>query len=814
LHLRSSPQDSVDLATTSLPLAQDARPGFYRFSFAPQSDSRGHDYYARFEFAGAGQLKIDRAAGDAYLDGALYEDDQPQDAQLTSALIYDVPRMFLGFAGQALGWLGVLLSGLLLYIIPGWALLAGLWPAARTLPWGAKLGLAGGLSLGLYPILLLWSALLGLHAGPLYAWAPVAIGLVALVWQNRGWRPERPASAWRAWRRSAAFWPDLALMVVLALVVVTRCAAADQLDAPLWGDSYHHTLIAQLLVDNGGLFDSWQPYAEMQSLTYHFGFHSAAAVLHWLGGLAVPKAVVWAGQLLNVLAALALYPLALRVGNSRWAGVGAVLVAGLLASMPAYYVNWGRYTQLAGQVILPAAIYLAWAAVENQQPTTENREPRTDNRRTAEPQNQELTIADRRWSSVVGRWSSFDWRFFILPWVALAGLALAHYRVLIFVVLFLPALLLVRLGRQPLLGMLTGMAVLCGGAALLVLPWFARLIGGRILESLAVRLSTSASAMPAATQEYNAPIDPRLVLPTLIWLLLLLSVAWGLWRRERDVVLFGLWWLFVVLAVNPHWLGLPGTGALTNFALLIAAYIPAGVLIGAALSWLVCWTNDERRTLREQTRRQGDEETRSRSISQSSGLPVSRSPGWSVVGRRWSAARGIALAALAALALWGTAQRLGDLAVAQSALVTRPDLRAADWIRANTPQDARFLVNSFFAYGGASVVGSDGGWWLPMTAGRQTTQPPLLYGTERGPRPDYRLWVNALPTALQQKRVDDPEVLAMLRERGVTHIYVGQRQGRVNYSGPVALDPQQLLDSSHFRPVYHQDRVWVFEVVD
>jgi hypothetical protein len=173
----------------------------------------------------------------------------------------------------------------------------------------------------------------------------------------------------------------------------------------------------------------------------------------------------------------------------------------------------------------------------------------------------------------------------------------------------------------------------------------------------------------------------------------------------------------------------------------------------------------------------------------------------------------LALVALAALALWGAGQRLGDLTVAQQALVTRPDLRAADWIRANTPQDARFLVNSFFAYGGASVVGSDGGWWLPLTAGRQTTQPPLLYGTERGPRPDYRLWVNALPTALQQKRVDDPEVLAMLRERGITHIYVGQRQGRVNYSGPVALEPQQLLDSPHFRPIYHQDRVWVFEIV-
>jgi hypothetical protein len=242
--------------------------------------------------------------------------------------------------------------------------------------------------------------------------------------------------------------------VVLVLIVITRCVAADRLDAPLWGDSYHHTLIAQLLVDNGGLFNSWQPYAEMQSLTYHFGFHGAAAVLHWLGGLAVPKAVVWAGQLLNILAALALYLLALRISDSRWAGVGTLLVAGLLASMPSYYVNWGRYTQLAGQVILPAAIYLTWVVVENQ----------------------ELAIADRRWSVVGGRWSLADWRFFILSWIALAGLALAHYRVLIFVVLFFPALFLLQLGRQPLLGVLTRMAVVCGGA-LLALPWFARLIG-------------------------------------------------------------------------------------------------------------------------------------------------------------------------------------------------------------------------------------------------------------------------------------------------------------------------------------------------
>ena len=146
------------------------------------------------------------------------------------------------------------------------------------------------------------------------------------------------------------------------------------------------------------------------------------------------------------------------------------------------------------------------------------------------------------------------------------------------------------------------------------------------------------------------------------------------------------------------------------------------------------------------------------------------------------------------------------------ALATRPDIRAAEWIQENTPQDARFLVNSFFAYDDTVIVGSDGGWWLPLLARRQTTLPPLNYGSERGPRPDYVHWINALTTEIQNKGIAHPDVLALLRARGVTHVYVGQRQGRVNYGGPHVLEPEQLLASPNFRPVYHQDRVWVFEV--
>jgi hypothetical protein len=46
----------------------------------------------------------------------------------------------------------------------------------------------------------------------------------------------------------------------------------------------------------------------------------------------------------------------------------------------------------------------------------------------------------------------------------------------------------------------------------------------------------------------------------------------------------------------------------------------------------------------------------------------------------------------------------------------------------------------------------------------------------------------------------------------VTHIYIGQKHGRVNYSGSV-IEPLELLKDERFTPIYHEDRVWVFEVV-
>jgi hypothetical protein len=502
------------------------------------------------------------------------------------------------------------------------------------------------------------------------------------------------------------------------------------LELPMWGDSYHHTMIAQLIVDHGGLFDSWQPYAELQTLNYHFGFHSAVAVYAWVSGISLPLVTLWVGQIFNVLAVIALYPLGVRIGGNRWAGVGAVFVAGLLAPLPMVYTNWGRYTQLAGQIALPAAISATWAALE---------------------------LKKR------------DWRLLGLAWILLSGLALTHYRVLILAVLFIPAYFILHLNRKQLSDFISRSFLIGIGALLLFIPWLVHLVGGLLFTQLLTQLGRSADATPIAVQQYNSIGDLSYYLPLWLWLLLMLCVGAGLIRRDKSVAIVSIWWLFILFAANPQWFHLPGEGALSNYAIFITSYLPAGILIGAGIGWVT---------------------TRAH--------------------RRWSLA--LAGVALCMVGLWGARERLNDLHIAQSALATSADQRAAEWIRQNVPLGGRFLVNSFFAYGGGVIVGSDGGWWLPLLSGRQTTLPPINYASERGPRPDYREWINALPSAIQTQGVASAAVLGMLRDRGINYVYIGQQQGRVNYDGPDVLKPEQLLASPAFRAVYHQDRVWVFEI--
>ena len=740
LHLKENPQSTEDIAVAKLPLDEVQEKGFYRFAFPSlQGKTTNRYYYLLLSVDGEGTIRAGNARGDSYLNGALYENDLPKNSQLTFNLVYDPGRALVGLISEGLIWILRIAIGFLIFILPGWGLLSTIWPEWDDLHWAEKVAISGGFSLAIYPVLFLWTDLVGLHLGAFYAWLPPILGIGILIWRNRNSISSlytRTFSTISTGRLIELHSRDLALFLILGSIFATRFWVIRNLDLPMWGDSYHHTMIAQLLVDNGGLFNSWQPYAELQTLTYHFGFHTLVACFHWITMLSLPQSTLWTGQILNALSVIALYPLATRVGRNQLAGTAALLFAGLLFPMPMFYVNWGRYTQLAGQVILPIAILLAWIILES--------------RKT-------------------------DWRLVGLTCITFAGLALTHYKVLLFATPFFLVYIVFNFRRIQATELIKKVLWMGIGAGVLFLPWFMHVLMGKLPSLYAQKLAASASQVLSSTNQANSIGDLLLYLPAAIWIILPIVVGWGLWRREKSVGLISLWWFLIFLAANPQWLRLPGSGVINSYDVLMAWYIPAGVIMGGAIGWIANgWKEIEKGSF-----------TFNYSV--------------------------LLLIIAAGIGLWGARQRLGDLHVARYSLAARPDMRAATWIKENTPTDALFLVNSFLAYGNTTVVGSDGGWWLPLIALRRTTLPPINYGTERLPDPDFRASIRELTASIQQKGVANSDVIKLLEQWGVTYVYVGQQQGHVNYDGPVIEPEQMLANPGNFRLSYHQDRTWVFQ---
>ena len=82
---------------------------------------------------------------------------------------------------------------------------------------------------------------------------------------------------------------------------------------PAWVDPLHHVLIVRLILENGGLPATFEPYMPVP-FYYHFGFHMNAALFSFWSGFPAEKAVLLLGQVLNAAVALSVY----RLGMSLW----------------------------------------------------------------------------------------------------------------------------------------------------------------------------------------------------------------------------------------------------------------------------------------------------------------------------------------------------------------------------------------------------------------------------------------------------------------------------------------------------------------
>ncbi|MEO6061320.1 MAG: DUF6541 family protein [Thermoflexales bacterium] len=712
-----------------------------RIDFPPQSAERLQDFYIELQYAGPDGLSLLTGPASAYLNGAAYVNGQPREAQLSFRLFHAPAQAGVGLAWLFGTWLLIAGAVAALLIFPGLAMLL-LLPAASRASAGRLdlLFLAPSVSLGIYPVLIVLTGLVGLRFGPLYAWLPIALAAAALL--PRIWKRRQALSVWIRARHRPTI-EHIVLFGVVAMTVFSRLWAIRALEVPMWGDSYQHSVLTQLLLDRNGLFNDWAPYADMLSLTYHVGFHSVSAALGWVTGLSGAQSVMWMGQFLNIAAVMALYPAAKKMARSAWAGIFAVALAGLVSTYPAYYVNWGRYTQLAGQVILPGLIWLIWTTIERAR----------------------LEDSRRNRFALIGVMG--------LVW---AGLGLSHYRILILGLIFGAATLvsgtwLLKLNRRSLLTLAAGGAL----GALLFAPWLLHTLEGTLTNTAAQLLTTPAGQTPDSILAYNEPSSLFQAFFPATWVLVLLAFLVGLWRRNAHTMSLLIWTVLMIAATNPGWLSLPGAGIISNFALAIFLYVPFCLVAAVACADVL-----------------------------------------EILARRTLKTIGIATRALAALAILvasgvGLVARSQEVRPDSFALYLRPDARAAAWIAKNTVATARFLVDSFSAYRGDLIAGSDGGWWLPLTARRATTQPPLNYSQERLDGPSRIEWINALPIALRAEGLSAANI-ARLRERGITHIFVGQARGRVGAPAGPMLDPAALLADPRLRLVYRQDRVLIFEI--
>ena len=437
--------------------------------------------------------------------------------------------------------------------LPGFALL-NRFAALRRIDGLSRLLIAPGVSAALYAVLFAFFYKLGIRLGWWTPWLIALIAAASLLY------PLPKIPRWRWTTDQVAY---IALAGAAALLLVNRLYTINGLVAPMWGDSVHHTIIVQLMLENGGLFHSWQPYADAATFTYHFGFHAFTVMYAWMRGMSAEFAVLMMGQIANFGAVMGLYALARLWTKSVWGGVVAIIVGGFISSYPYYFVFWGRYTQLTGHIILLAALVLLAAYLD----------------------------APRRRENAA--------YLLALPLV-IAGAGMAQYKVAVLFVALSAALVVFKgisryARRHDVRCALTaslGRAGVVAGIALLV--FMAR--GWDIVESSlgasVQRIASTELNVNPATGNQQSSLLVRLAQSgfehdaAAVWLIALAGVI-ALTASRRDVLWFVAGMGLCLIVVNPRLAGINRAGLVDEFHLSLSTYIAAAGLIGAGAGVLM-----------------------------------------------------------------------------------------------------------------------------------------------------------------------------------------------------------------------------------
>ncbi|MEA4812718.1 MAG: hypothetical protein VB108_09130 [Anaerolineaceae bacterium] len=159
-------------------------------------------------------------------------------------------------------------------------------------------------------------------------------------------------------RKKLAFNKEFLLaFAAFAALCVWRLWQARELLLPNWVDSLHHSLIVRKMVEAGGLTASLEPYLP-GNFYYHYGFHSFTALYSLFSRQFAPFAVLFMGQIISAGVSLSIYAFSKTLTKDWKTATLAALISAFVTKMPGYYLSWGRYTLLAGMLLMPLAMAL------------------------------------------------------------------------------------------------------------------------------------------------------------------------------------------------------------------------------------------------------------------------------------------------------------------------------------------------------------------------------------------------------------------------------------------------------------------------
>ncbi len=412
---------------------------------------------------------------------------------------------------------------------PGYALFS-FFPQRDRFDRTQSMALAISLSITFWELWLAWLHAVRIALSPISALVIFGLGWAIGLWRVQPWHRVRHVD-----------WTRIALWLVIIITGIVGVSLLRDLPLGPGSDVYHHTLITRLIAERGLLPDNYLPYADLISFTYHFGFHGLSAAMVWLTGFDAVIVVPVVAQLMTAASALTVALLVEVATRRRLAGLVSALFTGLVCVFPAYFVNWGRDTQLTGLVILPALLAVAWCGIE----------------------------------------AGLKWRG--LPFIGLlaAGLALAHYRVTLmaasgFVMLFGVSGLMQHWPWREWRRVVTRLWVAAMIAGVLVAPWIwhvatSRWQGYPIEVGSVAPVFFSLDRLGNSVQNY--PTN------SIVVGLVALAILFGWWKRDRLVIGVSLWSIVMLVFSTPQFAGV----FMDTVSVFISLYIPAAIVIG----WLV-----------------------------------------------------------------------------------------------------------------------------------------------------------------------------------------------------------------------------------